>query len=43
MLASSEHSVVQNGPVDCGIKEIISKKDDDNSELLAPTFIIAET
>ena len=43
MLACSEHSVVQNVPIDCGIKEIISKKDDDNSELLAPTFIIAET
>ena len=43
MLASSEHSVVQNEPIDCGIKEIISKKDDDNSELLVPPYIIAET
>ena len=43
MLASSEHSVVQNGPIDCGIKEIISKKHDDNSELLVPPYTIAET
>ena len=28
--------------IDCGIKEIISKKDDDNSELLAPPYVIAE-
>ena len=42
ILASSEHSVVPDTLIDCGIKEIISKKDDDNSELLAPPYVIAE-
>ena len=42
ILASNEHSMIPDGLIDCEIKEIISRKDDDNSELLAPPYVIAE-
>ena len=43
ILASSENSVVPDGPIGYRIKEIATNKDDDdNCELLAPSYVIDE-